>query len=425
VEEEQLRADQPGEVGAGSRCGAGVLDRREVGADADLDAVLRHGWLRGPGPRGVAPPGCGRRPLPEVRHLLGRRRDDHDAAAAVDGDRGAGRHRQEVGAGGDHGRDAERAHEDRAVRRRAAAGERHGGDAVGVEPGRVRRGQVGGHQDGAAGWLRGVRGKRATGRPRQTGGDLRADRADIGGPPPLVRVVEGVEGGRDRGDSVPPRGDGSPATVDLRPGLVEEIRIVEEQQVGVEHPRRTLPRNGGGPVPGQAEFLLDVRDRLSQPGLLGAGVPGAGVAGAGVRVVRDDVGRGREPGGADGDAGCGGQRARSDPGGRGDVGAVEVPEPALGEVEDGADGAGGIGPGGGDRDDVTLLRAERRHPGEAARGHRIAPGREVAEANVSVERTDSLDERGRWPGVQAVGPGDLEAPSGVGGDTRRSGLRRC
>ncbi len=294
---------------------------------------------------------------------------------------------------------------------RAAAGEHDGDHPAGVERGGLRRRQVGGDEHGPRGH---VGDQAAVGRaaPGQVGLDLAPDRPDVVRASPLVGVGQGGQRTGHRLDGLAPGGAGALPGGDAGAGAIEQVGVVEQQQVRVEHRRLGLAGDRGRVVAAAPDVLLGVGQRGVQQRLLRGWVT------HGVVVRRRFRHRRKLPGPADRDAGRRRQRTGSRwwvrMGGRRRAGPrgcrSEVAEPVPGQVEQALDGPFGVGTAGRHVDDVALLRAERSHPREAARGHGLAAAGAVAEADVGLEPPHRPDQDGRGPGVQPVRPRHLEPP---------------
>ena len=301
LEEEELGAQQPHAVGAGGERRGDVGGRGHVGRHVHGDAVARGGGL----PRPLV--GLGLRARPSSLPVLGRPHDvggrvhRDGAGLAVQGQRRAVRDAQQRRAEADHGRDAQGAGQDGAVRRGPA---RRAGDAAdqrAVQRGGLRRGEVGCDDDA-------LRLQHVAGRPvEQAPEHLVADAAQIRGPGPQVGVVQGIPRRGRRGHGLGPGAGGvEPSREDGVARRAQQGLVLQEQLVGVEDARLVRAGARCHRRPGLTHVPRRGGDRSLESGPLGRGVLRR-------RVGQLDRGGPQRPGRADGEARRHGQPAQDGP----------------------------------------------------------------------------------------------------------------
>jgi hypothetical protein len=131
--------------------------------------------------------------------------------------------------GGDQHRQADRAREDRDVRRRTTASGAKTRDSRGIERRELRRQQVRGQHDRAVGQTRVVGQLEAE---AECGEHLRLEVAEVGSTFAEVDIVHGFERSGLRGRGGAPRVTGAVALLDRLPGRRDQHRVVQQQLVG-------------------------------------------------------------------------------------------------------------------------------------------------------------------------------------------------
>ena len=412
VQEEELRADEPGQVCAQLSRQPRVLDRAEVRADVHLDAVGRPRRLRRPLSGGLS----GRcellRPAPEADEHGVVRTDHQLAGRSVERHQGALRRGQHARSGSDHGGDAQAADEDRAVRGGAAGRQHHTDDARGVQRDGFGRRQV--HRDEhPCGRCRAAIAGRSVGADAQQGAQhLLAHGADVVGALPQVGVGQRLEGRLHLLHRCRPRGRSRLARVDPPAGVSQQGAVVQQQQQRVEQGGALLPHRRGGLRPAGPQVGAAGGPRRSQAGPLARRIQSSLVQ----RVSNRGSGHAR-PRGTDSDAGRAGRRTPGD--GRcgrslpvrsgqrrGPFGPlVEAPG---GQCDQGVQDLARARSDGPHFQLVPRERPDRRHPRQARRRYpRLIPGG-VAHLDDCVGRLGVLHEPGSRTGMQAVRPSDQE-----------------
>ena len=347
-------------------------------------------------------------------------------------------HREHVGPEAEDRGDPERPGQDRGVRGRPAHGGRDPPDHGRIEPRRVRRGELGRHDDAGPAQLRPARTQQVA---EYTGPDA----VQVADPLALVAVGQPLPSAFDAGHRAVPGVGGVPSLADTAPGRIEQGLVGQEQQVRVEDARFVLAAGPDGHrVPGGLHLTPGRLQRRVQPGELGGGV-GAGLArhlhrrlpqmdrvpdgqargagdaaqdgavrgpGAGPRLSGPARGRERLGGATRGAGGGSAGRAR----GRG---LVEVP---LGQLAHGGEHLRRLRAGGPDQDFVSLLDAEGGDAVEAPRAGRAGRRRDVLGRHRGVELAYGLHEPRRGASVQAEPGGHRDAQLERGPFTRRRGL---
>ena len=419
AEKQEFGPDQPGEVGAVRGGGPRVVDRADVGADADGDAVGRDGGPVRPGVGGAAT-------FLERMHLLeepgadvGGRVDEVLAAGAVDGNGGAVGDRQHVGSGTDNRGNVLGAQQDHVVGVGTAVCHQHRDHLRRVQFGSFAGGQVVGDQHAAA---RGSR-RDAEHRPQH----LVTDGGDVGGAGLQVRVGQGGEPARQCADRGRPTGGGRRAVIDAGAGGVEQFGVVEQQEVGVEDPCLGLSDVAGGVGALSADVATDGGDRLAQPSPLGHRVGGGFVGHVdGTPPGRAGRADAQPRHRADGLPGRG--RVRHCSGRFG--GFVEI---AGGQRQHVFERLGGPPARDPQLDGVAFPDAQRRDLGKACGVDPFGVGAHIAQVDAGVAVTHLVYQPGGGAGVQAVRVLDGEGAdqtvvdrsargAGVGGLTQLSGL---
>ena len=138
AEKEELAAEQSDAVRAGGRGALGILEVGRVAADLDPASIPRDGGF------GIDHQ-CG--PSTQVRNRVRRWIDEHRALVAVEQQGLTIGDRVEQARDANHGRQAERAGEDRRMRRRRSLLGGKADDEGAVQAGRLRGGEVARHHD--------------------------------------------------------------------------------------------------------------------------------------------------------------------------------------------------------------------------------------------------------------------------------------
>ncbi len=383
-EEAELGADQARQVGSGR--GAGVVDGSEVRPDQDGRPVQRDGGLVGPGEGRRRALFCSRRPPAELgQHGFGGI-DHHVPGRAVHRDHRAGLRLGDQPADPDDGRDPAGPQQDGAVRGRAAVSEYHRGRSRGVEDRGLGRRQVGGDQH-TVDLDRGAR------RPAEPAQHPVAHITHVGRP--RLQVLVGKRGHVvcDGVEAVRPRPGRARSGLDPPSRGLDQVRVVEQQQLGVEDRGLGLADLDRGPVTDHLEVVADLAERVLQPVQVLARIGGVLVRKADRRVAQ-------RPRRTDADPGRGGDRpGRSRPGRRSGSGFAEsVP----GQVEEDLHGLVGLRPARADLHLVALEGAESGDLRQACRGDETAAHRAVAQMYFGIEPTDGLHHERRRSRVQAV-----------------------
>ena len=278
---------------------------------------------------------------------------------------------------------------------RSTLGQQYGCHPGGIEPGRSRRSEILGNENAAG--LAGV------GLADERAQHLVTDRAHIDGPGLEVRVGKGHQPGNHVIDGFGPRRCCAGVALDGGTHRAEQVRVVEQQQVGVED-------GGVGLADLSCDFgavalhvSTDLRDRLAQAPPLDGGIS--------VRCVgrgRIDRYRGRKPRRRDTDAGGCGDRSATRGRATGSRARGHLVEVAGRECEHAVERFASLTSAGPHVDAVILQGTERRHSRQAVCGHPGRVGHGVAQFDLGIQGPDFLDHAGGWPGMQPVGERDNE-----------------